>query len=332
MTKTLNVSIIGVTGYTGLELLRLLEAHPHVAIKHLVSRSNDGEKLSTLYPHMLGSDYVLSSPDLDTVAKDSDFVFTCLPHKASQETVANLYGKTKVIDLSADFRLDDPVTYEKYYHTPHNHHGILDKAVYGAPEFHRDAIKKADLVANPGCFALLGQLLTYPFKDTIESVDIFAVTGSSGLGKEPKEGGHHPIRAHNVKSYNINRHRHIAEIIRTAGIKEEQLNFVPTSGPFVRGIFAQAFIHFEPGANFDFDAIYKDEPFIRKPDAVQLAHIVGSNYADLHFEMGHNHTIIAQGALDNLVKGASGCAIQNMNLMAGLDETAGLKHMSPLYP
>src|SRR5690606_10589656 len=127
-------------------------------------------------------------------------------------------------------------TYEKYY-TTHNHPKLLKKVVYGLPEIFGDApIKKADTVANPGCFALLGQLLLFPFKGLIESVDIFAITGSSGAGKSPTDGTHHPVRNHNIKSYNINVHRHIPEITRAANITENQLNFVPSSGPFTRGI------------------------------------------------------------------------------------------------
>lgn len=332
MSKALKASIVGVTGYTGLELLRLLLAHPKVEIAYLTSRQHENEPVGSLYPHLRGYDLAITNTDLNTVAKGSDVVFLCLPHKTSQETVASLYDKTKIVDLSADFRLDDPKTYERYYGLPHEHPDLLKKAVYGAPEWNKAAISKASLVANPGCFALLSQILLYPFAGNIESADIFAITGSSGAGKSPGEGTHHPIRNHNIKSYNINKHRHIPEIIRTAQITEDQLNFVPTSGPFTRGIFAQAFITTKKPHTVCADDVYANAPFIRLQEDVALANVVGSNFVDLSYTRGQDGRIIAQGALDNIVKGAGGCAVQNMNIMFGLEETLGLKSLSPVYP
>jgi N-acetyl-gamma-glutamyl-phosphate reductase len=331
-TKTIKASIIGVSGYTGLEILRLLIGHPQVEIAYLTSRQHDDVPVSEVFPHLAGYDYRVTNTDAITVAKGSDVVFLALPHKTAQDVVAEIYGQCQIIDLSADYRLDDAATYEKYYNLPHNHPHLLEKSVYGAPEFHREAIKKADLVANPGCFALLAQLILYPFQGQIKSVDIFAVTGSSGAGKSASEGTHHPVRNHNIKSYNINVHRHIPEITRTAGISAEQMNFVPSSGPFTRGIFMQGFITIEGEARQCAADCYKNEPFIRVVDSVALANIAGSNFCDLSYQQGHMGQIIAQGALDNLVKGAAGCAIQNMNLMFGMDETAGLKSFAPIYP
>lgn len=328
----LKVSIIGVTGYTGLELVRVLLAHPQVQIKYLTSRQHEDSVIGDIYPHLTGYDLRITNTDAATVAKESDVVFLALPHKTAQDVVAEIYGLTKIIDLSADYRLDDAATYEKYYGLKHNHAELLTKSIYGAPEFHRDAIKNADLVANPGCFALLGQLILYPFQNNIKRTDIFAVTGSSGAGKSASEGTHHPVRNHNIKSYNINAHRHIPEIIRTAGMQEDALNFVPSSGPFTRGIFMQAFITPQEDPNVCAGDLYKDEPFVRVVESVALANIVGSNYCDLSYTQGHSGQIIAQGALDNLVKGAAGCAVQNMNIMCGLDEGLGLKTLGPLYP
>ena len=157
------------------------------------------------------------------------------------------------------------------------------------------------------------------------------MTGSSGAGKAPGDGTHHPVRNHNMKSYNVNKHRHIPEITRTVGIDAAQLNFVPTSGPFTRGIFAQAFVTLD-GAVPNPAAVYEDCPFVRIQKNVELAGIVGSNFADLSFEVGKGGRVLAQGAIDNLVKGAAGSAVQNMNLMFCLDETAGLFNLAPLYP
>ena len=330
----IKASIIGCTGYTGLELIRILLAHPQVEIAHLVSRSNSGEDIGdTVAPHLKGYGLTLTDLPAADVAKDSDVVFLALPHKTAQDIVADLYGTVKIIDLSADYRLDDAKTYEHYYKIPHNHPDLLKKSVYGAPEFHRSAIQNAALVANPGCFALLAQLMLYPFAGQIERSQIFAVTGSSGSGRAHSDGTHHPVRSHNMKSYNINLHRHIPEITRTAEIEAGQLNFIPTSGPFTRGIFMQGFIDLKKETTPNCAAdLYKNEPFIRVTDNVALAHIAGSNFVDLSYQKGNGDTVLVQGALDNLVKGAAGCAVQNMNLMFGLKETDGLTTLAPLYP
>ena len=332
--KMIKASVIGITGYTGLEQLRLLLAHPHVEIAYLTSRQHDGVQIGEVYPHLAHLDLEITNTDHNEAAKGSDVVFLALPHKTAQDVVADLHGKVKVIDLSADYRLDDEATYEKYYQE-HNHPHLLGEVVYGAPEIvGAKKIAAASTVANPGCFALLTQALLHPFKGLIESADIFAITGSSGSGKTASEGTHHPVRNHNVKSYNINVHRHIPEIIRAGDITEEQLNFVPTSGPFTRGIFANAFINLKADIEpLDLaEQAYADAPFIRLQDSVALAHVTGSNFIDLSFAKGQDGRILAQGALDNLVKGAAGCAVQNMNLMFGLDEGEGLFELAPLYP
>ncbi len=327
----IKASIIGAMGYTGLELIRLLVAHPHVEIAYLTSRQHDDVALGELYPHLANLDLRVTNTAPEEVAASSDIVFLALPHRAAQETVAALHGKVKIVDLSADFRLDDAATYERYYNTPHNYPALLDEVVYGLPEITgAKAIAAASTVANPGCFALLSQMLLHPFKGAIKSADIFAVTGSSGAGKSATDGTHHPVRNHNIKSYNINKHRHIPEIIRAGGITEDQLNFVPSSGPFTRGIFAQAFITLDK--DVDFSGAYKGTPFVRIGDSVALANVVGSNYVDLSFMRGQDNRILAQGAIDNLVKGAAGCAVQNMNIMFGMDETTGLNIITPLYP
>ncbi len=325
------ISIIGITGYTGLELLRLLNAHPQVDIVHVTSRAYENTPIGEIYPHLAHMDLTVSNPSLSAVAADSDVVFLCLPHKTAQDTVAALHGKVKIIDLSADFRLDDVATYERYYNVPHIHPELLKSSVYGLPEIvggHK--IEHAKIVANPGCFALLSQMMLYPFAGSIKRADIMAVTGSSGAGKSATDGTHHPVRSHNMKSYNINKHRHIPEICRTAQITEEQLNFVPTSGCFTRGIFATAFI--ETNNNVDITNPYNNAPFVRVMESVALANIIGSNFCDLSFKQVNNTQYIVQGAIDNLVKGAGGAAVQNMNLMCGYDETAGLMNLSPLYP
>lgn len=333
----IKASIIGITGYTGLEQLRLLLAHPLVEIAHLTSRQHENVAIGEVYPHLAHLDLKITNTDHMQVAKDSDVVFLALPHKTAQDIVADLHGPNtadvKVIDLSADYRLDDAAVYEKYY-AAHNHPALLKEVAYGAPEFNAEKIAAASTVANPGCFALLAQLMLYPLAGLIERVDIMAVTGSSGSGKSASEGTHHPVRSHNMKSYNINKHRHIPEITRTAQIEESQLNFVPTSGPFSRGIFASAFVHLKADiAPLDLaEQAYKDAPFVRLADVPALANVVGSNFCDLSYVKGTGQSVIVQGALDNLVKGAAGCAVQNMNIMFGFDEEEGLFNLGPLYP
>lgn len=301
-------------------------AHPDVEIAYLTSRQHENAPIGEVYPHLSHLNYTVTNTDHNEVGANSDVVFLALPHKTAQDVVADLHGKVKVIDLSADYRHDDVAVYEKYYQE-HKHPHLLSEVVYGAPEIHRDDIKDAQSVANPGCFALLSQLLLLPFAGSIEHADIMAITGSSGSGRSASEGTHHPVRNHNLKSYGVNTHRHIPEITRTAKIDESQLNFVPTSGPFTRGIFATAFVKTdaEPAD------IYSDAPFVRVMDSVALANVVGSNFCDISFQKTTGGYIV-QGALDNLVKGAAGCAVQNMNLMFGLDETAGLYNLGTVYP
>lgn len=331
MNSKIKVSIVGITGYTGTELLRCLLQHDHVEIKYLVSRQHDGTPLSELFPrlgHIEG--LTITKTDHETIANDSDVVFLCLPHKAAQEVVPTFLGKTKVIDFSADFRLNDQKTYEKYYHIPHQHADLLGgRFVYGLPEVYRDEIAKSDAVANPGCFALLVQLLLLPFKDNIDQADVIAISGTSGGGRAARDPVDHPFCAQNIRSYLVNEHRHTPEILATTGLKEEQLNFAPTVGPFLRGIFANGFIKTSTKPNTD---IFKNHPFVRITDKVEMTNVVSTNFIDLHYAEGNGGEYIAQGALDNLLRGASGTAVQNMNIMFGIDETEGLNFNTPIYP
>ncbi len=333
MTKTdkIKASIIGVTGFTGSELLRVLLAHPDVEIAHLVSRQYEDAPLAEVFPrlsHIKG--LKISNTPHDKVAADSDIVFLCLPHVASQEVIETFLGKTKLIDMSADFRLDDAAMYEKYYKTPHQKPEWLEgRFIYGIPELNRKDIKTADAVANPGCNALLVQMMLLPFAGNIKHADVFLLTGTTGGGAAPRDPMDHPVLTANVRSYQINTHRHTPEIIRTAQIKEEQLNFTPTAGPFLRGIFATAFVECDDDAN---TSVFNTHPFVRITDKVELTNVVSTNYCDLSFAAGNSGQMIAQGAIDNLLRGAAGTAVQNMNLMFGLAEETGLTFTSATYP
>jgi len=331
MSSKIKVSIIGVTGYTGIELLRCLLQHNHAELKYLVSRQHDGKPLSELFPRLSHIDgLTVSNTDHDTVANESDVVFLCLPHKAAQEVAPTFLGKTKIIDFSADFRLNDKATYERFYNVPHRHEDLLNgRFVYGLPEICRDEIAKADAVANPGCFALLVQLLLLPFKGKMSGADVIAISGTSGGGVAPRDPIDHPALSQNIRSYLINNHRHIPEILATSGLKEEQLNFAPTVGPFLRGIFANGFIHTDKKPDL---SVFDGHPFVRIVDKTELTNVVSTNFVDLTYTEGKNGQYIAQGALDNLLRGASGTAVQNMNLMYGLDESEGLDFNTAIYP
>lgn len=327
----IKVSIVGVTGYTGTELLRCLLQHPNVELKHLVSRQHDGTPLSDLFPRLHHIDGLkITNTDHETVAQDSDVVFLCLPHKAAQEVAPTFLGKTKLIDFSADFRLSDVETYEQYYHIPHQHADLLNgRFVYGLPEVFRDQIAKADAVANPGCFALLVQLLLLPFKDKMDGADVIAISGTSGGGRSARDPVDHPYCSQNIRSYLVNEHRHTPEILATSGLSNEQLNFAPTVGPFLRGIFANGFMKSVSDPDL---SVFKNHPFTRIVKKCELTNVVSTNFVDLHYAQGNNGEWIAQGALDNLLRGASGTAVQNMNIMFGLDETLGLQFNTPIYP
>jgi len=327
----IKVSIIGVTGYTGTELLRCLLQHPQVELTHLVSRQHDGTPLSDLFPRLSHIDgHKITNTDHETVAKDSDLVFLCLPHKAAQEVAPTFLGKTKIIDFSADFRLNDQATYERYYNIDHQRPDLLDGTfTYGLPEVYREQIKIAEAVANPGCFALLVQVLLLPFKNKMNGADVIAISGTSGGGRSARDPVDHPFCAQNIRSYLVNNHRHTPEILATSGLNEGQLNFAPTVGPFLRGIFANAFITSDNEPDL---TVLQNHPFTRIVDKCEMTNVVSTNFIDVNYTQGHNGQWIAQGALDNLLRGASGTAVQNMNLMFGLDETLGLDFNSPIYP
>ena len=332
MTKDTNIkaSIIGVTGFTGAELLRILIAHPHADLTYLVSRQYETEPLENIFPRLQGTGLKVTNTDHATVAKDSDVVFLCLPHVASQEVIDTFLGQCKVIDMSADFRLDNPAMFEKYYGTAHLKPEMLSgDFIYGIPELNREMIKTANNIANPGCNALLVQMMLLPFTGKIKHADISLLTGTTGGGRKDRDPVDHPVLAQNVRSYQVNCHRHTPEIIRTAQIREDQLNFTPTVGPFLRGIFATGYI--QADANPDTSG-FDEHPFLRLRDKVELSNVVSTNYCDISIQDGVNGTYIVQGAIDNLLRGASGTGVQNMNLMFGLDETTGLTFNSAIYP
>ncbi len=333
----ISISIIGATGYTGLELIRLLAGHPNVEFKYLISKNNSGETINNVYPHLEGvCNIELTNTDPAIVANESDLVFLALPNLQSQKIIPELIGKTKIIDLSGDFRIKDISLFKKYYGNCHQSQNLIGKFAYGLPEYQKKFIEKSDNIANPGCFAIAAQLVLLPITNFIKHVDILAVTGSSGSGKTAKENTHHPIRGHNMKSYKIGSHQHIPEIIQSLKLSESNINFVPTSGPFTRGIHLTAFIDLKKKINQSdldnlFKKAYQDFPFIRMKSEVELVSVIGSNFCDISIQI-INQKVVIQAVIDNLIKGAAGNAIQNMNLMFGLSQSTGLNLFSPIYP
>ena len=328
----IKVGIIGANGFLGLELLRILSIHPKVEISKILKRENDIEDEFT---H-------LSSLDLNEVQtsniddfKSLDCVFLSLPHGSASEYVKELIDKVKIIDLSSDYRIDDAKSYEAYYKTSFDP-DIQSKFTYGFIESSLDKIKKSSNVANPGCFALASQLAILPFHSLIKNISITAITGSSGGGKLPSMKNHHSTRSKDIFSYNINKHRHLAEIFQSYPSLNNKLSFVPLSGPFTRGIYLTA--HIQTSDQIDLDSInsliaktFINMPFVRIQQQARLSNVVGSNYCDLSVSIRDENNFVVESCIDNLIKGASGNAVECMNLMFAEDQSLGLKKMLPFY-
>lgn len=336
----IRVSILGATGYAGAELVRLLLSHPQAKITHLVSHSNAGTPLCALYPSLVGYDLpVMEELDLDVVPRDSDIIFTALPHGASQPTIAQLHGLgCKVVDLSGDYRYDDPAVYEAWYGTTHEYKDVLARSVYGLPELHRDRIADAKLIGNPGCYTTCSILPLYPLVKAglidSDTIVVDAKSGSTGAGRGVSIGMHFCEVNENVKAYGVANHRHTSEIEqelgRAAG-KPVMISFTPHLLPTQRGILATSYAKLTGDVTREqvlcAYAMYDDEPFVHvlQEGLPEVKHVAGSNNCNIGFVIDKRLSrIVVISVLDNIVKGASGQAIQNMNLMCGLPETTGL--------
>lgn len=330
----IKAGVVGATGYTGTELLRILANHEDVEVTEVFSQSSAGKRLSEVVPH-LADHYchlVLSSFSAEDASADAYFV--CLPHGSAQQTVKQLieHGK-KVIDLSADFRLKDISVYESVYGVKHCCPELVERAVYGMPEFKAGAIKKAQLVANPGCLARASILALYPaVKHGIlkSPVVVDAKTGVTGAGKRVRQDLHFPEMNEDLRPYAPLNHRHEPEIIQEAGLTEE-LFFVPHLVPVDRGIVVSAYFKGSGAAEIYRD-FYADSPFVKVIDRMpSVKNVRGTNQVELSVvETGGKTAVFV--ALDNLVSGASGNAVHCFNIMHGLDETSGLSKLIPLRP
>ncbi len=343
----INVAIAGASGYTGAELIRLLLPHPHVAISALIAEKSAGQPIGAVFPHLSSC----RLPDLRRVDgvdfSAIDLVFCAVPHGKAQSLVAALPEKTRVVDLSADFRLSDTATYEKWYGQPHAAPRLQPMAVYGLPEAHRDLIKKARLVANPGCYPTAAQLPLLPLLKAgiVASDDIVidAKSGNSGAGRELKTGSLFCEVAEGFQAYGVASHRHTPEIeqgLSEAAGREIIVSFTPHLVPINRGILATTYARLSgkatvADARAALESAYSGERFVELLPPSRLPstrHVRGTNLCQINVLADRpSGRIILLSAIDNLIKGASGQAVQNMNIMFGFPESAALEQTA-MFP
>ncbi len=335
-------SVVGATGYTGAELIRILARHPHVKIEHLTTRSDETIKASSIVP-TLGKfdDYVIEKRSLKDVARDSDVVFLALPHTSAMDTARDLLKQKKiVIDLSADFRIKNTKVYEHWYGKRHTQSALLKQSVYGLPEIYRFKIKETDLIANPGCYPTSVILGLYPLlrEKLIDSDSIISdsKSGVSGAGKKFTLATHFSEANENFNAYKVNRHQHMPEIeqvLKDVAHSDVHMTFVPHLLPITRGILSTIYAKKKAGVKASeiihvFKKYYDSEPFVRfRGEEVfpSLRDVQHTNFCDLGVSVdSKTGQVIIITAIDNLLKGASGQAIQNMNIRLGFEETSGL--------
>lgn len=340
------VAVLGASGYTGSDLLRFLLVHPNVEVTHLTAEKHAGKMISDVFPHLKGFlDLELKPLKPKSIPKDIDIVFAALPHGTSAKVIKELYERDiKIIDLGADFRLSNK-NYKKWY-GEHPCPELIKKAVYGITELNRHKIKKAKLVANPGCYptsSILGlaPLLINKIADHA-SIIIDSKSGVSGAGRSPSLDYHYSEVNEGMKAYKVGEHRHMPEIEEAlsnySGLKVK-VSFTPHLIPMDRGILSTIYVNLNKSLTTKklidiYNEHYKDERFVRiSPENVYPStnQVRGSNYCDIGVKVNSNNTAVIVSVIDNLVKGASGQAVQNMNVMMGYEETTGLE-MSPVFP
>ncbi len=336
----IRVSVVGASGYTGYELVKIFTRHPQVEIKYLAVRQNVGLRFSELYPALRGlCDIKCSAIDVDRIAADSDVIFFGLPHKTSMEIIPKfLASGKKLIDLSADYRLNSAELYKTAYAAEHLDAEHLAQFVYGLPEFNRKKIRSATAVANPGCFPTGVELALMPvLKAGLIRTDAILVdskTGISGGGKTPKPAFHFPECNENLTAYKVGTHQHEPEmeqeLSKMAG-EPVDIVFVPHLVPLTRGIYSTIYTELkQPVTSSElqqlYEKFYATEPFVRVMEngkVPEIKHVAYTNFCDIGLKI-INGRLILMSAIDNMIKGASGQAVQNMNIMMNLDETAGL--------
>ena len=345
----IKVGIIGSTGYAGGELVRLLMNHKEAEIKWYGSRSYVDKKYADVYQNFFQIvDAKCMDDNMEALANEVDVVFTATPQGLCASLVnEDILNKVKVVDLSADFRIKDVATYEKWYGIEHKSPQFIEEAVYGLCEINREDIKKARLIANPGCYPTCSTLSIYPLAKEglidMNTVIIDAKSGTSGAGRGAKVDNLYCEVNENIKAYGVASHRHTPEIeeqLSYASGEEVFLNFTPHLVPMNRGILITAYATLKKDVTYEevkavYDKYYANEKFVRvleKDVCPQTKWVEGSNYVDVNFKIDpRTNRIIMMGAMDNLVKGAAGQAVQNMNLMFGLKESEGLE-LVPMFP
>lgn len=345
----IKVGIIGATGYAGSELVRILLGHKDVEIKWYGSRSYIDKKYASIYQNFFQLvDANCMDDNMEVLADQVDVIFTATPQGLCASLVnEEILSKVKIIDLSADFRIKDVKVYEEWYKLEHKSPQFIEEAVYGLCEINREDVKKARLVANPGCYTTCSILTCYPLvKEGIiypNTIIVDAKSGTSGAGRGAKVDNLFCEVNENMKAYGVATHRHTPEIEEQLGYacgEKITINFTPHLVPMNRGILATAYASLKKDVTYEevkaiYDKYYADEKFVRvleKDVCPQTKWVEGSNYVDVNFKIDpRTNRIIMMGAIDNLVKGAAGQAVQNMNLMFGLKESEGLE-LVPMFP
>ena len=345
----IKAGIIGATGYAGAELVRILMGHKEVEIVWYGSRSYIDQKYASVYHNMFEIvDAACLDDNMEALCEQVDVIFTATPQGFLGSVLTEeILSKTKIVDLSADFRIKDIATYEKWYKIEHKSPQFIEEAVYGLCEINRDKVKNARLVANPGCYTTCSILTAYPLvKEGLIDPDtliIDAKSGTSGAGRGAKVANLYCEVNENIKAYGVATHRHTPEIEEQLGYasgKKVVLNFTPHLVPMNRGILVTEYAKLTKEVSYEdvkavYDKYYGGEKFVRvlqKDVCPETKWVEGSNYVDIGFKIDpRTNRIIMMGAIDNLVKGAAGQAVQNMNLMFGLPESEGLE-LVPMFP
>ncbi len=345
----IKAGIIGATGYTGVELVRILSGHPEVEIVSLTSQTYADREFSSVFPSAAGfTGLVLEPQDAEKLADSCDVIFTALPHGVSMEVVETVVNKgKKVVDLGADYRFDDVEIYEQWYKVKHKTPELAQESVYGLPEIHRDRIKKAGVIGNPGCYPTsiilgLAPLLRNRLID-FQTIIADSKSGVSGGGRGLNLAFHYAECNENFKAYNIGLHRHTPEIeqelSKLAGDKIT-MSFTPHLVPMTRGILSTIYASLTESRKTEellelYRDFYKDEYFVRihpQDRYPQTKWVYGSNFCDIGLTVdSRTNRVIVVSAIDNLVKGASGQAVQNMNILFGMPEKTGLDY-APVFP
>ncbi len=342
------IAVVGASGYTGVELLRLLSRHPEVQLVCVTSRQHAGQKVTDVFPSLQGSlELTFTDVDPAVLAQQADLVFTAVPHQTAMGMIPQLLDTgCRVVDLSADFRIRDVSVYEDWYQ-PHTAAELLAEAVYGLPELYRDQVPAARLVANPGCYPTSIALALAPLleQELIDPTTIIvdSKSGTSGAGRAAKVDTLFCEVNEGFKAYGLPRHRHTPEIEQTLTALAKRavtISFTPHLLPVNRGILSTCYASTKGAITLDavhevYAARYADEPFVRvlpKGALPNVAQVNGSNFCDIGLVVDdRTGRVVVVSTIDNLVKGAAGLAVQNMNLMLGLKENAGLQ-IPPIFP